>query len=206
MKVVRLFLVGCLSFVLMFVLADAGLADDAGDDPDKDATEQGVDETDETDGTLNETQQEKAQRLSDASGVSVDDILGMRNGTYVPPEGTEGPNGRGWGVIAKHLGLHPGILGKGTGDKFVPTDGEEGDTLLSKRQSKRDSRLYGKKGDDQEDGEDGAVTGKERNAEKRLEKLARKEERNRDKKDARDKGRKDKKDKKDNPGRGKSEK
>jgi hypothetical protein len=32
----------------------------------------------------------------------------------------EQPQGRGWGVIAKFLGLHPGVLGKGTGDKFYP--------------------------------------------------------------------------------------
>ena len=202
MKIVRLFLVGCLSFVLMLVLVGPGLADDAGDDTEPDTTEQETEDTEDTEGTLNETQQEKAQRLSDASGVSVDDILSMRNGTYVPAEGTEGPNGRGWGNIAKYLGLHPGVLGKGTGDKFMPSDDETGDSLLSKRQSKRDSRLNRKQGDDTEDGEG---TGKERNAEKRLEKQARRDERNRDKQTGRDKDRGRDKGKKDKSGsRGKS--
>lgn len=208
MKAARFWFAGVLSVLVVFALA-ANLPADETDDTSDDTSELGTDGTEDAEVPKNETEQEKAQRLSDASGVSVDDILSMRNGTYVPPEGgetTEGPNGRGWGNIAKYLGLHPGILGKGTGDKFMPTDGT-GDSLLAKRQNKRDSRLYGKKGEDTEDGEDSAVKGKDRNTDKRVEKMARNEERSRDKNAARDNNRKDKKDRKDKSGdRGKSDK
>ena len=92
---------------------------------------------------LNATQMEKVQRLSEASGVSEEEIMNLRMGTVpattpetvptVPLDGavvTEPPpQGHGWGVIARWLGLHPGVLGQGTGDKFYPKDGEGAATL-----------------------------------------------------------------------------
>ena len=81
---------------------------------------------------LNATQQEKALRLSEASGVPIEEIIRMRTesrtlepelpegelpvveipveGEVVPPDM---PQGKGWGVICKWLGLHPSILGNG---------------------------------------------------------------------------------------------
>ena len=100
---------------------------------------------------LNENQQLRVQRLSEASGVSEDEILQMRMRTPVPDDPTltetettetVGPQGRGWGLIAQLLGLHPGILGNGTGDKFLPPE-DDTTGLLAARHSKRKNRLFG---------------------------------------------------------------
>lgn len=107
---------------------------------------------------LNTTQMEKVRRLSEASGVSEDEILEMRQGTRTDSDLTETgepdsdtPRGRGWGVIAKWLGLHPGVLGQGTGEKFYPpkeendlisnTGNEENESLLGSRDKVRE-RLF----------------------------------------------------------------
>lgn len=92
--------------------------------------------------TLNAAQTRKAEKLSEASGVPVEDILRLRSGAGIeqpdtddqdapedaePELRTDAPKGRGWGVIARWLGLHPGTLGNGNGDKFMPEPEEEVD-------------------------------------------------------------------------------
>ena len=75
----------------------------------------------------NDTQAGKAEKLAEASGVSVEEINAMRSGTRPEvPEGegpedpvADAPKGRGWGVIAKWLGLHPSEVGKGKKDVDV---------------------------------------------------------------------------------------
>jgi len=109
----------------------------------------------------NETQTDKANRLSEASGVPVQDIIKMRLGirdetTGDPPDGTdglldetteeeEGPQGRGWGIICKWLGLHPSILGQGHYKDLSAATGESGDGILAARQKIRKTRLRGEK-------------------------------------------------------------
>lgn len=88
---------------------------------------------------LNQSEQEKVSRLAAASGKSEAEILALRNGTPLPPPESVGPEAgeppipedgeppalekkMGWGQVAHELGLHPGILGHGTGDKFMPPE------------------------------------------------------------------------------------
>jgi len=59
-------------------------------------------------GALNDTQMKRAQTIADLSGMSVDEVVAMRE------------SGMGWGVIAKELGLHPGQLGMGHPDGWEP--------------------------------------------------------------------------------------
>ncbi len=114
--------------------------------------------------TLNPTQMRRAEILATASGLSVEEIIQMRTATTtpvpstpedpaVPIEGSEPTTGtsqgRGWGVICKQLGLHPGILGNGTGDKFMPQPEEPiagesvaSEGLLARRSKMRSSRLF----------------------------------------------------------------
>jgi len=106
----------------------------------------------------NETQTDKARRLSEASGVPEQDIIKMRLG--IREEGPEDPlgeptdeviqepelpQGRGWGVIAQWLGLHPSILGQGH-DKDLggATEGTD-EGLLSTRRKMRSTRVRGPK-------------------------------------------------------------
>jgi hypothetical protein len=94
--------------------------------------------------TFNVSEQQKISRLAAASGKTEAEIIALRNGTAPPPpepgeapEGGEPPESvegieavedeaieagkrMGWGQVAHALGLHPGILGHGTGDKFMP--------------------------------------------------------------------------------------
>ena len=66
-------------------------------------------EFDSNDGsTLNETQQERVNKLAELSGLSADEITQMRL------------SGMGWGQIAHELGIHPGNLGMGHKDGFEP--------------------------------------------------------------------------------------
>lgn len=138
---------------------------------------------------LNATQQDKVTRLSEASGVAEEEILLLRaKRTRVevdpdtePVEGEEAdaPKGRGWGVIAKWLGLHPGTVGKGTGEKFYPVDEEqeleeqeagEEPNVLTMRERKREARLTRTQGDEQ-DGDSLDVLTKERKRELKHERI-----------------------------------
>ena len=84
----------------------------------------------------NDTQAGRAEKLAEASGVSVEEIDAMRSGTSPEvPEGedtedpvADAPKGRGWGVIAKWLGLHPSEVGKSK--KNVDVDDVDDDSEL----------------------------------------------------------------------------
>lgn len=86
---------------------------------------------------LNTTQQERVRRISEASGVPEEEVLRLRLRTRTELQTGEGtpdgkqlraeeplvePNGKGWGVIARWLGINPGVNGKGTGNKFFPKE------------------------------------------------------------------------------------
>ena len=64
--------------------------------------------------------------IAEASGKTESEILALRYGTpRSVSEGVEGEDAEagkkmGWGQISHELGLHPGVLGNGTGDKFMP--------------------------------------------------------------------------------------
>jgi hypothetical protein len=123
----------------------------------------------------NEEQQDKATRLHEASGVPEEEIVRMRLGeTPVPTVGEQDedrPQGRGWGVICRWLGIHPGTLGGGRGNKFShPSEqtGEQG--LLERRRQRRHSRLFGWTRD--RDAEEGAEHKEARSQEKEREKEA----------------------------------
>jgi hypothetical protein len=93
----------------------------------------------------NPVQMEKAAALSEASGVSQEEIIRMRLG--LPPEGmtevpVDQPQGRGWGVIARWLGIHPGTLGRGHDRK--PDSGEG---MLVRREKMRGQRLDRERGE-----------------------------------------------------------
>ncbi len=70
--------------------------------------------------TANASEQERISRLAEASGMTEAEISDMRNGVAVEGTETEGVKKTGWGRIAQMLGLHPGVLGHGTGEKFMP--------------------------------------------------------------------------------------
>jgi len=109
---------------------------------------------------LNATQTAKAERLAEASGVSQEEIIAMRLGittaTDDPETSDEGaetetenetdlPRGRGWGVIARWLGLHPSTLGNATGRTLSETDDTDTDQdsgLLASRSRARNTRLF----------------------------------------------------------------
>ena len=128
----------------------------------------------------------------------------LREKTEAGVEGaeTEGPQGRGWGLIAKLLGVHPGTLGKGTGDKFYPAGADE-EGILATREKTRNGRLFGEKKEKKQKGiaGDGKSAGNE-------EKKLMKEERKRDRSLQRDRTKANKKTKekhsKGNNGKGNS--
>ena len=66
----------------------------------------------------NLSQQKRISRLAEASGMTEAEISALRNDGN--PDDPEGDKKSGWGTIAKMLGLHPGVLGHGTGYKFMP--------------------------------------------------------------------------------------
>ena len=129
-----------------------------------------TDTTEETDDPgeptpeLNATQLARAQRFSEASGVSEQEIINMRLGITsttpddvsptpdgLPDTDTEGetdrPQGRGWGVIARWLGLHPSISGNANGRISPEPEGTDSGTeggLLASRSRVRNTRLYGR--------------------------------------------------------------
>ncbi|NQT92346.1 MAG: hypothetical protein HQ559_06265 [Lentisphaerae bacterium] len=92
----------------------------------------------------NDAQTDKATRLSEASGLSEQEIIQLRLGTPASegPDGPiEGTGGTGWGAMCKMLGLHPGILGGGKGNKFSnPPEGAE-PGLLARRNTLKNGRL-----------------------------------------------------------------
>jgi hypothetical protein len=88
----------------------------------------------------NDAEAERVSRLALASGGSEADILALREGGELapsdefefgaPPPDATVTEGMGWGQVCHELGLHPGILGHGTGDKFMPELPEiDGDAL-----------------------------------------------------------------------------
>ena len=96
-----------------------------------------IDETEETDDptveepvaeetlVINSSEQMRVARLAEASGKTTDEIFALRNGSALASTeddetAVEAGKVRGWGQVAHMLGLHPGILGHGTGDKFMP--------------------------------------------------------------------------------------
>lgn len=159
MKHTKLSVIGvslCIAMLMSSALAAA--ADDASDEPEPT-------EPAEPTVPVNETQADKAARLSEASGETIEKILEMRSGSMtgdtVPDEPDTDepdtgepdtdepdlPQGRGWGVIAKFLGLHPGILGKGTGEKFYPAEdsdsgADDEDGIVAARERVRKERLF----------------------------------------------------------------
>ncbi len=84
----------------------------------------------------NETQMQKAKALSEASGVPVEEIIKMRLGIGEDGEATQK---MGWGVIAKQLGVHPSVLGKGQAKMMADEEPEDG--ILAIRVKKRSERL-----------------------------------------------------------------
>ena len=69
---------------------------------------------------LNVSEALRVSRLAQASGMTEDEVRALREGETTL-DGSE-PTGRtvGWGKLVKSMGFHPGILGHGTGDKFMP--------------------------------------------------------------------------------------
>lgn len=189
----------CIAMLTSWALVAA--ADDASD---------GTEPADPTEPTVpvNEAQADKAARLSEASGETVERILEMRSGST--PDDTEPdepdtgepdtddpelPQGRGWGVIARFLGLHPGILGKGTGEKFYPAEdpdngADDEDGIVAARERVRGNRLFNEDEEiesaDQESSQKGLSKRSEVAAARQEEKMERKAERAKNKDVVRD--------------------